>query len=105
MDLPPPPTALLLTRRPPTPHITVLSQREFNAASILVSVEGMTVLLRALDETPLSTESFEKVKQLIEERHSDPNVCDKQGRNAVGWDRSAKVALSVRTSGNSAFGN
>ena len=43
----------------------------------------MTVLMRALDEHPLTDEVYEEVRYLIKDRGANPNLCDKQERNAV----------------------
>ena len=44
---------------------------------------GMTVLMRALDEHPLTDVVYDEVKYLIKERGANPNLYDKQGRNSV----------------------
>ncbi len=44
---------------------------------------GMTVLMRALNTSPLTQEVFDEVKYLIKERGANPALQDKCGRNAV----------------------
>ena len=52
----------------------------------------MTVLMRALDEHPLTDEVYEEVRYLIKDRGANPNLCDKQGRNAVSeWEQNMLI--------------